>query len=80
MENRLCCCGCNKKVATGSDFLPGHDQILRIKLEGLVSGLLNLERLVKVSKDFFEEKTSLIKLIKELQIIFLKVGGNNEKI
>lgn len=43
-----CQCGCGKPAAR--DFLPGHDQKLRIHLERKVGGLLNLRNLIAVTE------------------------------
>lgn len=40
-----CKCGCGGKSITG-DFMPGHDQTLRSRLEKDVGGLLAMEQLV----------------------------------
>ncbi len=42
-----CQCGCNQPATR--DFLPGHDQRLRILIENRVGGLLNLNRLVDLN-------------------------------
>jgi hypothetical protein len=43
-----CLCGC-KQPAT-RDFLPGHDQRLRVQLEQQVGGILNLSRLITLNR------------------------------
>jgi len=42
----LCNCGCGETTA-GGQFLPGHDQKLRIAIERKVGGLLELKALVE---------------------------------
>jgi hypothetical protein len=46
-----CQCDCGGSVAVG-DFLPGHDQNLRTKLEHRVGGLLALKELVQAAKKY----------------------------
>lgn len=49
MEN--CKCNCGKPV-NGNDFLPGHDQRLRVQLENEVGGLLALRDIVHAAKKY----------------------------
>ena len=46
-----CKCGCGDQV-NGPDFLPGHDQKLRTRLEHQVGGLLALQELVNAAEQF----------------------------
>ena len=49
MANCQCDCG---GIVTAGDFLPGHDQKLRTKLEHRVGGLLALKELVHAAKKY----------------------------
>jgi hypothetical protein len=63
-----CQCDCGESVTAG-DFLPGHDQNLRTKLENRVGGLLALKELVLAAKKYScgelrpEELENLIRCI-----------------
>jgi hypothetical protein len=46
-----CECGCGEEASRGQ-FLSGHDQRLRISLEGEVGGLLPLRTLVKAAQSY----------------------------
>lgn len=46
-----CKCDCGKDTVHGN-FMPGHDQRLRTKLEQKVGGLLNLKKLVDYSSSY----------------------------
>jgi hypothetical protein len=45
-----CHCGCDQPAKR--NFLPGHDQKLRIRLEKQVGGLLQLEALLDLNRAF----------------------------
>ena len=45
-----CECGCGQDAK--GDFLPGHDQKLRVALEKRVGGLLAIRSLVEASDDY----------------------------
>ena len=47
----LCECGCNEQTA-GGQFVPGHDQKLRSRLEASVGGLLQLRDLVTAMEKY----------------------------
>jgi hypothetical protein len=50
-----CECGeCGEDVAAQGQFLPGHDQKLRISLEPKAGGLLSLRELVTCAHGYFE--------------------------
>lgn len=53
---KTCKCGCGD-TATGN-FLPGHDQKLRISLEQEVGGLLSLRSLVEAAKAYTSREIS----------------------
>ncbi len=46
-----CRCGCGGATTAG-DFVPGHDQKLRARLEKEVGGVLAMEELVTVAKRY----------------------------
>lgn len=46
-----CACGCGEKPIKGN-FLPGHDQRLRVDLEQRVGGLIALRMLVEAAEYF----------------------------
>ncbi len=46
-----CECGCGKETL-GGNFLPGHDQILRTKLESKVGGMLSLRDLLQLAESY----------------------------
>jgi hypothetical protein len=48
-----CACGCGGRPVAGN-FLPGHDQKLRIDLERRVGGLIQLRMLVEAAELFVE--------------------------
>lgn len=45
-----CECGCGHESA--SDFMPGHDQRLRVALEKRIGGLLQLRELVDATEGY----------------------------
>lgn len=47
----VCKCGCGKQPARG-DYLPGHDQKLRARLEREVGGLLPLRDVVESAQRY----------------------------
>jgi len=44
---RPCACGCGDLTRGSGDFLPGHDQKLRVAIENHVGGILALRGLVE---------------------------------
>lgn len=46
-----CKCGCGGE-SEATNFIPGHDQKLRIKLEERVGGILNLKELVDYAEEY----------------------------
>ena len=54
-----CRCGCGETPAGGGDFLPGHDQKLRIQLEKRAGGLLGLADLVDLADRFVDGSLSM---------------------
>ncbi len=53
-----CECGCGKET-TGGSFLPGHDQMLRTKLESKFGGILALRDLLQLIESYSMDKLSL---------------------
>lgn len=53
-----CRCGCGESPASG-EFLPGHDQKLRIQLERRTGGLLRLADLVDLADRFVDGSLSM---------------------
>ena len=45
-ESHYCLCDCGEIVKLNRQFLPGHDQKLRLRIEGSVGGLEALKNLV----------------------------------
>jgi hypothetical protein len=56
-----CQCGCGEEAGS-RDFLPGHDQKLRIMLERRVGGLLELRSLMDVAEAYARGNLSLEQL------------------
>jgi len=52
-----CECGCGKESA-GGQFMPGHDQTLRISLEERVGGILALRQLVTAAASYATGKST----------------------
>jgi hypothetical protein len=42
-----CLCGCGQ-APEGGDFVPGHDQRLRTRIEQMAGGLMNLQEIIDV--------------------------------
>ncbi len=51
-----CECGCGQESTR--EFLPGHDQKLRTRLEGRVGGLLRLRALVDAAESYARGESS----------------------
>ncbi len=66
-------CGCGSESAR--EFLPGHDQKLRAKLEANVGGILALRALVDASADYARGKTSEQAFTQAVQSIMFKASG-----
>ncbi len=62
-----CRCGANTE---GGDFLPGHDQKLRVALEERVGGLLEMRDLVEVMESYMEGSITLEELGKAVRRAF----------
>ena len=69
-----CKCGCGKDSAAG-DFIRGHDQKLRVRLEHEVGGLCALEELVAVAQKYAASELSESVLAREVQRLFTAAGG-----
>jgi len=54
----ICECGCGGEAVNGQ-FLPGHDQKLRSKIEGMAGGLLYLRNLVEIAHQYSNDEISL---------------------
>ncbi len=68
----ICRCGCNQPA--NGDFLPGHDQRLRIQLEKEVGGLLNLSRLVDLNRSALAGEIDPWAFQAQLRKLFVKPG------
>ncbi len=68
-----CKCGCGHSV-DASDFVPGHDQRLRIMLEKEVGGLLALEELVHASARYACGETTAEEFEKIVRRVFASRG------
>lgn len=66
---RTCECGCGNQTA-GGDFLPGHDQTLRVDLESRVGGLLAMRNLVTAMETYIQGETTLEDLGKVVRRAF----------
>jgi hypothetical protein len=66
----ICACGCEGE--TQGKFCPGHDQMLRARLEEMVGGLLNLEALVEVACDYAKGRITLDSLGQRVRSIIAK--------
>lgn len=64
----LCECGCGGAVS--GDFLSGHDQKLRIALEGRVGGLLSLRDLLEILQRHAEGESTQEELGKAVRRAF----------
>ena len=76
MRRRMaqCECGCGKDSA--SEFLPGHDQKLRVALERRVGGLLSLRTLVNASEDYAFGKCKDDDLTQVARSLFFKARAS----
>jgi hypothetical protein len=75
MSKCKCACDCGHEPELGQ-FLPGHDQKLRITLEGRVGGLLSLKQLVASVESYATGKTTEADLTKAIRQIFVNVSRN----
>jgi hypothetical protein len=64
----ICECGCGRE--TKGTFCPGHDQSLRVYLEGMVGGLLHLRKLVEVAHDYACDLISLDEMGRQAKSLF----------
>jgi len=64
-----CKCGCGNQANIG-DFLPGHDQKLRVSLENEVGGLLSLQELVSAAKGYACGSKSMDEFVDLVRRIF----------
>lgn len=64
----VCNCGCGGVTAKG-DFLPGHDQKMRIELERRVGGLSSLHALFENAEAFVAGRLSEDELGKSVAVI-----------
>ena len=64
----ICHCGCGQPAKR--NFLPGHDQKLRSKLEAQTGGLLGLEALVQAAAAFAKGETDADSFLNQLRAIF----------
>jgi len=71
-------CQCDKYgcETEGGQFLPGHDQKLRIALECRVGGLLSIKQLVASAESYATGKTTEADLTKAIRQIFANVARN----
>lgn len=63
-----CECGCGQNSVR--EFLPGHDQKLRVALEGRVGGILHLRDLVDAADSFVRGELSSDELEHRLRAVF----------
>jgi hypothetical protein len=70
-----CRCGCGRD-ATAGDFIPGHDQRLRARLEQEIGGLLVLEQLVDAATRYASADLAELELGREVRRL-LKPKGDN---
>lgn len=63
-----CKCGCGEE--SSRNFLPGHDQKLRITLEHQVGGLLSLRGLVESAKSYANGELSDEALCQTVREVF----------
>ena len=69
-----CRCGCGQDAVVG-DFLTGHDQKLRVRLEKDVGGLLVLEELVTAAKSYAVGDLSGAEFEREVRRLLTHGGG-----
>ena len=69
-----CECRCGERAESGG-FLPGHDQKLRINLEGRVGGLLVMRELVDAMESYVQGRTSLDELGRVVRSAFWRKRG-----
>lgn len=67
----LCECGCGDETSAGQ-FLPGHDQKLRIALENEAGGLLGLRTLVSSARDYCRGEVSAEAFTQVVRRVFSK--------
>ncbi len=68
-----CECGeCGNEVAAQGQFIPGHDQKLRVILERKAGGLLPLRELVNAAEGYFEGTLTEETLTLKIRGIFAK--------
>ena len=64
------CDDCNE--LTGGDFVPGHDQKLRINLERKVGGLLSLKEMVLACEGYAAGKTSEAEVLRTIREVLAR--------
>ena len=69
-----CACGCGETPVKGY-FLPGHDQRLRLDLEGRVGGLIPLRMLVEAAEYFADGSIGSAMFNSMVKDLFQKRGS-----
>lgn len=64
----ICECGCGQESAR--EFLPGHDQKLRVTLEARVGGLLALRGLINDAENYANGSTTEAQLLQRVRQAF----------
>jgi hypothetical protein len=66
------CAECGEDVPAQGQFLPGHDQKLRISLERKTGGLLSLRELVTSAHGYFEGRLAEEEFTQRVRSIFAR--------
>jgi hypothetical protein len=73
-RGRMQKCECDCGGESISEFLPGHDQKLRARLEKRVGGVLSLRSIVDAAEDYARGGTSEELLLKKVRSVFAKTS------
>jgi hypothetical protein len=68
-SSMACECGCNG-TTQGGDFLPGHDQTLRSRLEARVGGVLAMRELVNAMESYVQGRSDTESLASCVRRVF----------
>ena len=69
MAKCACCCGGESEQG---QFIPGHDQKLRVSLERMTGGLLPLRTLVESAHGYFEGTLTEENFMQRVRAIFAR--------
>jgi len=66
-----CKCGCGNEAKIG-DFIPGHDQKLRVSLENEVGGIFALQDLIQAARKYSYGETGAEDFLNLVRRVFSK--------